>query len=183
MARYGMTLEVYDVAYGDSKDINADVVTFGTAKDMPTFQQFFQDPELHEIMPMLEQSLNSHQVIFTSGSLEKQYKSNANTLLSLLWFKGDHSNASESVAMLTNKVTGKFFQYGVQKLTTAQGLMSNKGLGTENEQTLPPQQVELWSMTDAHGYFDDPQVINIEKKVKNYTSRSDNFWLKPRLIN
>ncbi len=37
MSRYGMTFDAYDVLHGGGEDLEADVVTFGTAKDEDSF--------------------------------------------------------------------------------------------------------------------------------------------------
>ena len=183
MARHGMTYEMYNVKHGGSEALNADVITFGSIKNMQTFQTFFQDPALHAIMPMLEQALSQHQVVFTRDAMEKHHDASAHTLLSLQWLEGQPQQTSATLSAMTKNISERFSHYGVKKALASQGLMSNKGLGKDNQQTQPPHQVELWSINDAHGFFDDPKVVEFDRKIKQYIQRSENFWLKQRLIN
>ena len=183
MKKYEMSLQIFDVVHGGSEKLKADRVTIGSVKDMETFQAFFGDPELQAILPMLNNALREHQVIFTSNSMEKPLTSKAHTLLSLNWLKGDDKQKETAIKAMeqsNKKIQHTFKNYGVNQLATTMGLMSNKGLGQEVQPTQAPQQLELWSMRDAHGFFDNKEVIASTQETKKYIARAVKFWIKER---
>jgi hypothetical protein len=182
MARYDMTAGVFDAVHGGSDDLSADVVTFGTAKSMESMQAFFQDAELQAIFPILLGALSSHQVIFTSGPMALGGKQQDPTLLSLTWVQGDPDKGLSELNDINDRLSPVFAKYGARQIAQSTGVMSNRGLGAEVEQTTPPQLLELWSISDAHGLFDDPQVQSTEKEAKPLISRSESFWLQHRDI-
>jgi hypothetical protein len=182
MKRYGMTFDIYNVVHGGSDDLQADVVTFGSVKNMAVFQKFFQDPDFIAIFPRLHGALSSHQVVFTTSAFEQQQKSSGHTLLSLNWLTGEPTASADKVAQLFNSTVNLFEQYGVNKLVSSTGLMSNKGLAADVEQTAPPHQVELWSIDNAHGFLDNAEVKKMHHNVKKLVQRSEDFWLEKRKI-
>ena len=182
MSRYGMTVDAFDVLHGGSAELPADVVTFGSAPDEESFQAFFADPELQEIFPMLVGALGGHEVIFTSGPFSVTGNESGHTLLSLNWVDGDATDGVSRIQALNEKTSSVFGQYGVRQIDDTAGLMSNRGLAAEITPTAPPQLLELWSIRDAHGYFDDPLVQSTNKKAEAIISRSEAFWLKARVI-
>jgi len=182
MKRYGMTFDIYNVVHGGSDDLKADVVTFGSVKNMKVFQQFFQDPDFITIFPTLHNTLSSHQVVFTTSAFEQKQNTSGHTLLSLNWLLGEPTDSAVKVAQLLKATENLFEQYGVNKLVTSSGVMSNKGLAAEVEKTIPPHHVELWSIDNAHGFLDDSQVKKTHSKIKTLVQRSEGFWLEKRKI-
>jgi hypothetical protein len=182
MSRYGMTVQSYDVVHGGSKALDADVVTFGSARNQESFQAFFQDPEFQKIFPLLIGALSEHQVIFTGRPFAITGKDNGHTLLSLSWVKGDPVKSLAKLGMLNEGISQVFDTYGVQQIAQASGVMSSRGLAEEVTQTSPPELLELWSMDDAHGFYDDPLVKAASDDVANLVLHSESFWLKPRNI-
>ena len=67
MEKYEMSLQIFDVVHGGSEKLKADRVTIGSVKNMETFKAFFSDPDLQAILPMLDNALSEHQVIFTAS--------------------------------------------------------------------------------------------------------------------
>lgn len=182
MTRYGMTVDAYDVLHGGTGELPADVVTFGSAPDEASFQAFFADPEFQEIFPMLVGALGGHEVIFTSGPFAVAGHEAGHTLLSLSWVRGEAEESVGEIQALNENTSAVFDRYGVQQIADTAGLMSNRGLAAEITPTTPPQLLELWSIRDAHGYFDDPFVQATNKKTKDLITRSESFWLKERVI-
>ena len=116
--------------------------------------------------------------------MEKSLTTKTHTLLSLSWLKGDKREneiAIEAIEQSNKKIQHTFKSYGVSQLVTTVGLMSNKGLGQEVQPTQAPQQLELWSMRDAHGFFDNKEVIASAQESKEYIKRAENFWIKERI--
>lgn len=182
MSRYGMTVQSYDVVHGGSDALDADVVTFGSARSQESFQAFFQDPEFQRIFPMLIGALSEHQVIFTGRPFAITGKDNGHTLLSLNWVKGDPGQTLARLNMLNEGISQVFDTYGVRQIAKASGVMSSRGLAGEVIQTSPPELLELWSMDNAHGFFDDPLVKAASEDAENLVLHSESFWLKPRNI-
>ncbi len=182
MSRYGMTVDAYDVLHGGTEDLSADVVTFGSAPDEESFQAFFADPEFQQLFPMLVGALGDHQVIFTSGAFAVTLKEPGHTLLSLNWVNGDAIAGVGKLQDLNHRISPVFDQYGVRQIAHTTGVMSNRGLAAEIAQTTPPQLLELWSIRDAHGFFDDPLVQASNKESEAVVSRSESFWLRQRNI-
>lgn len=182
MKRYGMTADAYNVMHGGSDNLKADVVTFGTAKDQASFQAFFQDAEFQAIFPMLFGALEDHQVIFTGGVFMPSPKDGTHTLLSASWFKGDSAAAMETIAGAHKNMKPVFEKYGVQMMAHTAGVYANQGLAADVKDTHAPQLLELWSVKDAHGFFDDPMQVEANNKVKALLSRSEDFWIVKRPI-
>ncbi len=182
MARYGLTVESYDVLHGGTEELDADVVTFGSAPNLESFQSFFQDPEFQKIFPMLVGALSGHQVIFTGGPFTITGKHNEHTLLSLCWVKGEPEQTLAKLDLLNEGISPVFDTYGVRKMAQAKGVMSNRGLAGDITQTSPPELLELWSIKDAHGFYDDPLVKTAGEDAENLVTRKEAFWLKPRQI-
>jgi len=88
--------------------------------------------------------------------------------------------AATVIEQSNQKIQHTFDSYGVNQLVTTVGIMSNKGLGQEVKTTIAPQYVELWSMRDAHGFFENKQVIASNQKTKEYIKRAENLWIKER---
>ena len=179
MQRYNMKLEVYSVIHGGSEALDADVLTFGTAPDMQTFQKFFQDPDLQQIMPSLVAALSAHQVVFTAGDFMPGEASIDSLMLQLDWFEvsGKDSVAYEQLLGQYSQVAD---QYGVIREASTTGIMSNRGLGAEIIEIPAPQSMELWRMRNAHGFFDDLSVIQTNRQIKDLVSRGEAFWLQVR---
>jgi hypothetical protein len=182
MSRYGMTVDSYDVQHGGSDELTADVITFGTATDNESFQAFFEDPEFQQIFPMLLAALSDHQVIFTSDPFAVRSQKGAHTLLTLDWVNGDSDAGLARLEALNDKLRPVFGTYGVELAAQTSGVMSNRGLAAEVTPTAPPQLLELWSIRDAHGFFDDPVVRSSTEAKDQVLSRSEAFWLSPREI-
>jgi hypothetical protein len=182
MTRYGMTLEAYDVVHGGSEQLSADVLTFGSAPDQAAMQAFFSDPEFQEAFPMLVDAVSDHQVIFTAEAFAVDRQAAGHTLLSLNWVAGETANGVQQLQELNKRVSPLFEHYDVQQTGNAVGAMSSHGLAGEITTTTPPQLLEMWSMGDAHGFFDDPQVIAVHKEAAKLVSRSEAFWLQSREI-
>jgi len=184
MEKYEMSLQIFDVVHGGSEKLNADRVTIGSVKNMETFQAFFSDPDLQAILPMLDNALSEHQVVFTESSMEKSPTTKAHTLLSLSWLKGNEKQqeiATKAIDKSKKNIQHIFENYGVNQLATTVGLMSNKGLGQQVQPTHAPQQLELWSMRDAHGFFEHKEVVASTHEIKEYIKRTENFWIKERV--
>ena len=179
MDRYGMSLEVFTVVHGGSALLAADAVTFGTAKNMETMGAFFQDPELQAIFPDLVAALSEHQVIFTSSQFSPGDSEEGHLLLSMDWMQ-DKENGIEDFHTLINSLEAVCKQFGVSKLSSTSGVMSNRGLAREITPVAAPDLLELWTMRDAHGYYDDLRVNNVNKKLMDIVSRTESFWLVPR---
>ena len=179
MDRYGMTLAVYNVVHGGSQALPADVVTFGTATDQQSFQAFFADPALHAIFPTLLGALSGHQVVFTSGPFLPDADGQEHLLLQLDWLPA----ATEKPAKLREE-SSAYSQaqqrYGVRQVAQSTGIMSNRGLAADVQDTVPPQSLEIWRMRDAHGFFDDPDVQTVHDRIEALVDRSEAFWLTPR---
>ncbi len=182
MARYDMTGEVFNAVHGGSDELSADVITFGTAKNQESMQAFFQDAQFQAIFPMLLDALSGHQVIFTSGPIAISGKQQDPTLLSLTWVEGDGAAGVAKLNELNDRLNPILDKYGARQIAQATGVLSNRGLGAEIAQTTPPQLLELWSISDAHGLFDDPLVQSTEQEGKALISRSEAFWLQYREI-
>jgi len=182
MSRYGMTVDSYDVKYGGSDVLTADVVTFGTAMDQESFQAFFEDPDFQQIFPMLLTALSDHQVIFTADPFAVSGKTGGNTLLTLGWVDGDPAAGLARLKALNDEIRPVFGTYGVELAAQTAGVMSNRGLAAEVTPTTPPHLLELWSIRDAHGFFDDPIVQSSNEAAEQVVSRSESFWLRPRDI-
>ena len=182
MSRYGMTVDAYDVLHGGTEQLAADVVTFGSAPDEESFQAFFADPEFQQIFPMLVGALGGHQVIFTSGSFAVNGNATGHTLLSLNWVSGDTDVGVVKLQDLNHRISPVFDEYGVRQIAHSAGLMSSSGLAAEVTPTTPPQLLELWSINDAHGFFDDPLVQASNKEAEGLLSRNESFWLRLRDI-
>ena len=182
MQRYGMTLEIYDVVHGGSDDLKADVVTFGSVKNMEVFQTFFKDPEFIAIYPTLHKSLSGHQVVFTTQPFSLENEGVGHTLLSLNWLAGNPEESATELSQLLAGTSEQQKKYGVNQLISSNAIMSNKGLAAENKATVPPHQVELWSMDNAHGFLDNVQVKEMNHIAKKLIQRSEDFWLKKRKI-
>lgn len=181
MARYDVTTDVYDVVYGGKGDIKADFVTFGTAKDQESFQAFFQDPDFHGIFPMLLGALQEHQVVFTAAPFAPDANAiPGHTFLALNWLKGDAVQARAKIASLTERLAPINKKYGARKIAFGTGVYSNKGLAAEVADTMPPGFVELWSIRDAHGLFDDAEVKTVFAEAKEVVARSETYWLRER---
>ncbi len=182
MDKYGMTLAVYNVVHGGSEALPADVVTFGTATDQHSFQAFFEDPALHAIFPTLAGALSGHQVVFTSGPFLPDTAGREHLLLQLDWLQ-----ASPEAAAKLRADSSAYQQaqqrYGVRQVAQSTGIMSNRGLAAEVEDTVPPQSLEIWRMRDAHGFFDDPEVRTVHDSIEALVDRSEAFWLTPRAAN
>jgi hypothetical protein len=179
MARYGMVLEVYSVVHGGSETLDADVLTFGTAPDMEAFQQFFQDPQLQQIMPTLIGALSGHQVVFTAGEFMPSNSAGGHLMLQLDWLK-DGIEGSDSYHEQLAGYAPAATRYGVTREAASTGIMSNRGLAAEVVEVEAPQAMMLWRMRDAHGFFDDPQVIRTNRQIDALVSHSEAFWLKSR---
>ncbi len=182
MSRYGMTVDSYDVQHGGSDKLSADVVTFGSASDEESFQAFFQDPDFQQIFPMLFTALSDHQVIFTSDPFAVSGRKGGHTLLTLGWVDGDPVAGLARLQALNDEIRPVFATYGVELEAQTAGVMSNRGLAAEVTQTAPPHLLELWSIRDAHGFFDDPIVQSSNEAAEQVVSRSESFWLRPREI-
>lgn len=182
MSRYGMTVDSYDVEHGGSDKLPADVVTFGTASDEESFRAFFQDPDFQQIFPMLIEALGGHQVIFTSDPFAVSEKKGGHTLLTLEWVNGDPAAGLAKLQELNDEIRSVFGTYGVELEAQTAGVMSNRGLAAEVTQTTPPHLLELWSIRDAHGFFDDPVVRSSNEAAEHIVSRSESFWLRARKI-
>lgn len=179
MRRYGMTVEAYNVLHGGSDDLAADVITFGTAKDQQSFQAFFQDPEFQAIFPMLVGALSDHQVVFTMGRFAPENAGpGAHTLLSARWLENEAGG--EKLRSIYASSAPIYEKYGAIMKTHSKGVYSNRGLGAEVTDTVPPASFELWSVRDAHGLFDDKQIKDAEKKAQEVVSRTEDFWIVPR---
>lgn len=178
MKKHGMTLRVFDVKYGGSEMLKADILSFGSAPNMQAMQAFFQDPEFHSIFPELLSVIDEHQVVFTDNSLLPEELKNGHTLLALNWVK--QNSDLQQLSKLESKLNKIQLRYGVSKTSEAQGLMSNKGLGQSVVETIPPSLLQVWYLRDAHGYFDNTTVMEFNKESKNHLSRTEDFWLKPR---
>ena len=116
MLKYDMNLQIFDVSYGGSDKLTADVITVGSVRDMETFQAFFADPQLQKILPLLDKALGQHEVIFTSQSIAKTGDDDRHTLLSLFWLKGDNdqlADAQKSIASSINSIKPIFHKYGM----------------------------------------------------------------------
>jgi hypothetical protein len=179
MARHGMTLQVYSVVHGASKEIEADAITFGTAPDQQSFQAFFQDPDLQAIFPTLVAALSRHQVVFTAGEFNPEHSGTDALLLQMDWFDESPSNGMQYQALL-EQYAPVIAKYGVRRLASSKGIMSNLGLAGEIVARPAPQAMELWSMQDAHGFFDDPKVKQTNHKISALVTRSEAFWLRRR---
>lgn len=181
MARYGVTAEPYTVLNGGSKMLSADVITFGTAKDQASFQAFFQDAALQEIFPMLVGALDGHQVIFTAGPFSPSVQEEQNhLLLSANWLKGAAGASLAKLSSITENATQIFGKYGAFIEARATGVFSNQGLTGEIKKTVPPHLLEVRSIRDAHGLFDDPLMIDANMAAKKLLSRTENFWIIKR---
>lgn len=180
MARYGLTVDAYDVLHGGTEDLSADVVTFGSAPDEESFQAFFADAEFQQLFPMLVGALGDHQVIFTSEAFALTGQEAGHALLSLNWVNGDAAEGVATLQDLNHRISPVFEQYGAQQIAYTAGLMSSRGLAAEITPTVPPQLLELWSISDAHGFFDDPLVQASNKEADAMISRNESFWLKAR---
>jgi len=180
-AKYGMKFGIYDVSHGGSSELDADVVTFGRVPDMKSFQAFFQDPDFVKISPMLHQALDGHQVIFTEGGFAPT-QSKGHTLLSLVWLQGDTVGAVKALEDIQKNSFATFQKYGVSLQIESAGVSSNKGLQQEILATKPPHQMEIWSMRDAHGYLESENAKVAHKNAQRYIARSEDFWLKARVI-
>ena len=182
MDRYGMTVEAYDVLHGGSDQLSANVVTFGTAKDQESFQAFFSDAEFQQVFPMLIGALSEHQVVFTSGPFAIDSEHHGNTLLSMSWFDGDQVEGIAKINTLNAQASAVFDTYGVQQLAQSTGVLSSRGLAADVVEAEAPQHLELWSIRDAHGFFDDPVVTATNEDTLKLVSRSESFWLRYRVI-
>lgn len=183
LAKYGVITDVYDVVFGGDGSVKADLVTFGTAKDQESFQAFFQDPEFHKIFPMLLDALDEHQVVFTADAFSPDTEAiPGHTFLALNWLKGDVADARKEVDVLVEKLAPYNKKYGARKIAFGSGMYSNKGLATEVVDTVPPQFVELWSIEDAHGLFEDANAKEIFKQTSAIVERSESYWLQERKI-
>jgi len=182
MSRYGMTVDAYDVLHGGTEQLAADVVTFGSAPDQESFQAFFADPEFQEIFPMLAGALGGHQVIFTSDAFALTGREPGHTLLSLNWVDGDAAEGVAKLQDLNHRISPVFDRYGAHQIAHTAGVMASRGLAAEVTATTPPQLLELWSISDAHGFFDDPLVQASNKEAELLLTRSESFWLRLRDI-
>ncbi len=183
LAKYDVTTDVYDVVFGGDGEIKADFITFGTAKDQQSFQAFFQDPEFHQIFPMLLGALDEHQVIFTAEAFSPDAEAiPGHTFLALNWLKGDVVEARKEVDALVQKLAPYNKKYGARKIAFGSGVYSNKGLAAEVVDTTAPQFVELWSIKDAHGLFEDIKAKEIFKETASIVERSESYWLQERKI-
>ncbi len=182
MSRYGMTVDSYDVQHGGSDELSADVVTFGTASDSESFQAFFQDPDFQQVFPLLLTALSDHQVVFTSGPFAVSAKKGRHTLLTLEWIDGDPAAGLARLQAMDDELGPVFGTYGVELKAQSAGRMSNRGLATEVTPTEPPHLLELWSIRDAHGFFDDAKVQSSNEAAEQVVSRSESFWLRSREI-
>ena len=181
MRRYDMTVETFDVLHGGSDDLAADVITFGTAVDEESFHAFFQDPEFQNIFPLLIEALAEHEVIFTAGPFGVTGVQQDHTWLALSWVGGDEDASTAKLVSLNETLEPVFSAYGVAEIATAKGVTSNRGL-VEVAPGVAPHLIELWSIRDAHGYFDDPLFKTVSEQVKQLLSRSESFWLTRRDI-
>ncbi len=182
MERYGMTVESYDVLHGGSDDLAADVVTFGTAPDQDSFQAFFHDPEFQQIFPRLLGALSDHQVIFTSDPFSISDREDGHTLLKLVWMGGDVTAGLARLEAINAEISPLYGRYGVELAAQTAGVLSNRGLASEVIATIPPHRLELWSIRNAHEFFDDPAVQDNHQAAEKVVSRSESFWLKGREI-
>jgi len=182
MSRYGLTVDAYDVLHGGTDELSANVVTFGSAPDEESFQAFFADPEFQQLFPMLIGALGDHQVIFTSSAFTVGERESGHTLLSLNWVEGDATEGVVKLQDLNDRMSPVFRQYGVRQIAHSTGVMSNRGLAAEITPTTAPQLLELWSIRDAHGFFDDPLVQASNGEAEAVTSRNESFWLRLREI-
>jgi len=180
-AKYGMKFGIYDVSHGGSRELDADVVTFGSVPNMEAFQAFFQDPDFAKISPMLHEALGGHQVIFTEGGFAPS-QTKGHTLLSLVWLQGDTVSAVKALEDIQTKSFATFQKYGVSLQSESAGISSNKGLQQEILATTPPHQMEIWSMRDAHGYLQSENAKDAQNKAQHYIARSEDFWLKTRVV-
>lgn len=179
MHRYGMTVEAYNVLHGGSDKLKADVITFGTAKDQQSFQAFFQDAEFQAIFPMLFGALEDHQVVFTATDFEpRKLPAGSHTLLSATWPKEEAG--LKKIGALHHKLAPVYEKYGVAMQAHSSGVYSNRGLGAEISDTLPPALVELWAVRDAHGLFDDPDMKQTSEEMRGLADRTEDFWIAPR---
>lgn len=183
LARHGVTTDVYDVVFGGDGNVKADFVTFGTAKDSESFQAFFQDPDFHAVFPMLLGVLQDHQVVFTPTAFAPDADAiPGHTYLALNWLKGDAEKARKGIDAITHKLAPYNKKYGARKIAFGMGVYSNKGLAADVVDTVPPQFVELWSIRDAHGLFEDEKAATIFKETDGLVERSETYWLQERKI-
>lgn len=179
MARYGVTTDVYEVVFGGDGEVKADYVTFGSAKDQASFQAFFQDAEFHSIFPTLVGALREHQVVFTEDEFAPDNKSiPGHTLLVMNWLKGDKEAALKKVHGFMERLEPVNKKYGARSVAFGSGVYSNKGLAANVTDTVPPQFVEIWSIEDAHGLFDDPEAKAVFQEAENLVDHSESYWLK-----
>lgn len=183
LRRYDVTTDVYDVVFGGDGNVKADFVTFGTAKDQKSFEAFFQDPEFHAIFPMLIGGLSEHQVVFTPQAFAPDGEAiPGHTFLALNWLKDDTQKSRSAIEAITEKLEPFNRKYGARKIAFGMGVYSNKGLAADVVDTTPPQFVELWSIRDAHGLFEDEKAKVIFSETKNLVERSESYWLRERDI-
>ena len=102
------------------------------------------------------------------------------TLLTLGWLKEDSADSLRAVDQHSHKLAPKFDAYGVRRMGASLGLQSNVGLTDDLENVAAPQDIQLWSLQDAHGFFDDPKVDKIRKAMDSLFSRKEYLWLEVR---
>lgn len=179
MARHGMTLTAYDVVHGGERFLSPDVVTFGSAPDEASFQAFFADEQFLSIFPTLVGALSDHQVIFTQHGLASAPES-LDTRLELSWSSLEAGSA-QAIA-LDKKIEPELRRFDVERPLRTTGLMSNRGLAGDLQQTTPPDQIELWTFTDAHEFMADKKVQAWFGRLRKTQTRSAVFWLQRRTI-
>lgn len=178
MTKYGMSLSGYNVTYGGSLALQADIVTFGSAPNMQAMQRFFSDPEFQAIFPILLSVTEQHEVVFTDNSLVPDSKLEGHTLLSLNWLKDN--GLMDKLRKLDMQLDNEKKHFGVEKLKEASGTMSNRGLGGDIENLTPPENLQVWRIQDAHGYFDSKQFKKVNLQAKQYLERVEDFWIEKR---
>lgn len=180
MAKHGLTLRVFDVSYGGSDALPADIISFGSAPDMQAMQAFFQDPQFHVVFPQLLSVIKEHQVVFMDGSLLPEGAAAGPTLLALNWLKT--ADDYDTLTQLGSQLQAVQQQFGVRKSAEAKGIMANKGLADAVIDTTPPSILQVWHLQDAHGYFDNATFTRINKQSRQYLARVEDFWITVRKV-
>jgi len=180
MERHGLTLETYRVVHGGSDRLDAHAVTFGTAPDQQSFGELFADPEYQALFPTLVEIIEEHVVVFTTDRFSPKVKSGGDAiLLAAAWLNGGKEESYETLLALEEETKAARRHHGVKLTARTRGVMSNRGLVEEIESIAPPDVLALWNISDPHGYYDDPSVIEFSKKASTYIENSAALWLVP----
>lgn len=177
MAKYDMELQVYRVDHNSNPDMPVDYITFGTAPDQATFQQFFADAELQSQFPNLVGALQSHFVTFLDQPMMPQRTKVPYTQLTLDWLVDNEDETKKKISVINSELLKYAPGLKAERAHVAAGMFATIGLTDDVTSVEAPTQVAIWNMVAPHDFLENEEVRALNKQAASLSKEFRSYWI------